>query len=108
MAQKNHPDSLVKVLISIFQFGLLLIGLIGLSVEFFKDDGGLRQLLSKMMDSSLGLFWIPIVIAVLYLLNRWLSGKVEGKNTSRGNFPLYAMMAIGAFFVYQLLTTGSF
>jgi membrane protein insertase Oxa1/YidC/SpoIIIJ len=61
-----------------------------------------------MFASSLGMASIPIVIAVLYILNRWMSTSDGKASSGKGNLPLYIMMAIGAFFLYRLITTGSF
>ncbi|MGZ8252536.1 MAG: hypothetical protein ACXW1P_08530 [Methylophilaceae bacterium] len=109
--EKNRdikPDTLLKTITSVASVALLMVGIIGIAVEFFRDDGWLRQLLSKMLDSNMGLASIPVIIVALYLLNRWASSAADGKASSRGNLPLYIMMAIGAFFLFRLITTGDF
>jgi hypothetical protein len=111
MAKRNSnsskPDSLLATLAAVGRFGLMIIGLIGLSVEIFRDNGWLHQLLGKLFSSSLSLAAIPIAILVIYLVNRWLSAS-DGKASVKGDLPLYFMMAIGAFFLFNLITTGSF
>ncbi|HSH72942.1 MAG TPA: hypothetical protein VK974_07785 [Methylophilaceae bacterium] len=109
--EKNRnlkPDTLVKTITSIASVALLLVGVIGIAVQFFRDDGWLRQLLSKMLDSNMGLASIPLVILVLYFINRWASSAADGKASTRGNLPLYIMMLIGAFFLFRIITTGDF
>jgi len=108
MPKDERPDSLRKIMISFIQFGLILIGLIGIAIEFFRDDGWLKQAISKMANSSLGLFSFPLLFVVLFLLNKWISGKTDGKANERGNLPMYLMMAIGVYFLFNILTTGSF
>jgi len=108
MAEQKHPDSLAKVMVALFQVGLVLVGLIGLSVEFFRDNGILKQTLNKMLNSSLGLWSIPLAILALYILNKWINSQSSGKASKRGNLPMYLMMAIGAFFTFRLITTGGF
>jgi len=109
--EKNRdikPDTLLKTITSIASVALLLVGIIGIAVQFFRDDGWLRQLLSKMFNSNMGLASIPVLILVLYLINRWASSAADGKASTRGNLPLYIMMLIGAFFLFRLITTGDF
>jgi len=108
MFNDDKPDSLKKVLVSVAQFGLMLIGLIGISIEFFRDNGWLKQIITKMANSPLGLFSFPLLFVALFLLNKWMSGKTDGKASARGNLPMYLMMAIGAYFVFNIVTTGSF
>jgi hypothetical protein len=107
MTELNKQDSVFTTLAAVGRLGLMLIGLIGLSVEIFRDKGWLKQLLGKMLDSPLGLASFPIAIVILYLLNLWLSGASNGK-VAKGDFPMYFMMAVGAFFLYELITTGTF
>ncbi|MEO8417555.1 MAG: hypothetical protein ABI475_02380 [Methylophilaceae bacterium] len=103
----NRPDSLLFTVAAIGRVGLVIIGLIGLSVEIFRDNGWLKQLLGKLFSSSLGLVIIPIAIIVIYFVNQWLSSASDGKASARGDLPLYLMMAIGAFFLLNLITKGS-
>ena len=107
-SDSNKPDSLLATVAAVGRIGLVIIGLIGLSVEIFRDNGWLKQLISKLLASSLGLAAIPIAILVLYIANRWLSSGSDGKASAKGDLPLYLMMAVGAFFLFNLITTGSF
>ncbi|HSH97844.1 MAG: hypothetical protein ACAH07_10420 [Methylophilaceae bacterium] len=108
MFKDDRPDSLKKIIISVIQFGLMLIGLIGIAIEFFRDNGLLQQIISKMANSPIGLFSFPLLFVVLFLINKWMSGKTDGKASERGNLPMYLMMGIGAYFVFNIVTTGSF
>jgi hypothetical protein len=108
MSEQNKPDNLLDTLAAVGRIGLVLIGLIGLSVEMFRDNGWLKQLLNKIFDSSMGFVYVGVGIAVIYFLNRWMATS-DGKATSgKGDLPLYIMMGIGAFFLFHLITTGAF
>ena len=107
MDKESKPDNLLSTLAAVGRIGLMLIGVVGIAVEMFRDNGWLKQLLNKMFASTMGLASIPIAIAVLYFLNRWMSTSDGKANGGKGNLPLYIMMAIGAFFLYRLITTGS-
>ena len=101
------PDTLIQTLASVGRVILMLIGIVGIAVGLFQDDGWLKQSLNKMADSSLGLGWIAVIIVLLFILSRWMNSP-SGKANARGNLPMYLMMLIGAFFLFRLVTTGSF
>ncbi len=107
MSEQNKPDNLISTLAAVGRIGLMLIGLIGIAVEIFRDDGLLKQLLGKIFSSSMGIVYVVVGIAVLYFLNRWMSTSDGKASSGKGDLPLYVMMAIGAFFLYRLITTGS-
>ncbi|MEQ1488323.1 MAG: hypothetical protein ABL920_07495, partial [Methylotenera sp.] len=52
---------------------LMLIGLAGLAMELFRDDGWLKKGLGKLFESTTNMMFIPVIIFVLWLLNRWMS-----------------------------------
>ncbi len=109
--QKNKdikPDTLLQTIVSVGRLILVLLGIIGIAIEFFKDDGWLKQTLSKMLNSDIGLWWILIVAVILYLFNRWMNSVSMGKASKRGDLPLNVMMLVGAFFLYRIITTGGF
>jgi len=105
--EESKPDSLLSTLAAIGRFGLMLLGIIGISVEIFRDNGWLKQLIGKAFASPGTLLLIPLAIGVLYLLNKVITDGA-GKASKKGDIPLYIMMAIGAFFLYRIITTGSF
>jgi hypothetical protein len=52
---------------------------------------------------------LPLLLLAGYLLNRWLhSADDDSKNNRVGDYMMYLMMVIGAFFIFNLVTTGSF
>lgn len=110
--EKNEnirPDTLMKTLAAIGQIALVLIGLVGISVEFFRDNGILKQFLGKMFSTSTSMVVsLVLIIAVLYLINRWSSSAVDGNASKRGNLPMNLMMIIGVYFLFRLVTTGAF
>ena len=107
MAERKQADSLLDTIFAVGRFGLMLIGIIGISVEIFRDDGWLKQLIGKAFASPGTLLLIPLAIGVLYLLDKVITN-AAGTASKKGDIPLYIMMAIGAFFLFRLITTGSF
>lgn len=105
--EDSKPDSLLSTLAAVSRFGLMLLGIIGISVEIFRDNGWLKQLIGKAFTSPGTLLLIPLAIGALYLLNKVITD-AAGAGSKKGDIPLYLMMAIGGFFLYRIVTTGSF
>ena len=108
MNKETRPDSLIATLQAAGEISLVLIGLVGLSVEVFSDQGWFKQLVDKMLYSPMGLLFIPVAVLFVFLLNRWMVSPSAGKESGRGNLPLYVMMAVGAYYLIRLISRGSF
>lgn len=107
--QKNiKPESIIETILASIRLGLCLLGIIGLSVETFRDDGWLKRALSSLINSESVLIAVPLIFIGLFLLNRLMSAPTDGKSTVIGDLPLYLMMGIGIFFLFKLITTGGF
>lgn len=101
------PESLLGNLAAIGKMLLMIVGIIGIALEFFKSDGVLSTILSKLFQSTTTMLFIPVIIFVLWLLNRIMSSNKKGETNKSGDLPMYIMMAIGAFYLFRLITTGS-
>lgn len=105
--ENKKADSTLDTVLSVGRVGLMLLGIIGIAVEIFREDGLLKRWLKSLFSSTEGLVTGLVIAVVLYIFWRWLNAAPDGKATKRGDIPLYAMMAVGAFFLYRLITTGS-
>ncbi len=103
-----EADTLLKTIMSFAGIVLLIIGLVGIAMEFFKDEGWLKTAFAWLFDSTTHMMFIPVIIFVLWLLNRWMSSAAIGEKKKSGDLPMYIMMAVGAFYVFRLITTGGF
>jgi len=110
MAKPNNskPDTPLKTIIASVQIGIMLLGIIGIAVEIFRDQGVIRQWLTKLFSSGGSLAGGLIIVFLLYLFWRWLNSAPKGTRSRRGDIPMYLMMGVGLFFLFRLLTTGSF
>lgn len=107
---EDKPESLMHVLKAGAMFGLVVIGIIGTSIAFFSEGGLLGKIFEKVTNFEGDLLVIaPITLLFLYFVKVWFE-KTTGKSSAEvmGNMALYIMMAIGLFFLYQLISTGSF
>ncbi|HSI94801.1 MAG TPA: hypothetical protein VK938_01820 [Methylophilaceae bacterium] len=107
----QRPESLISVLKAGAQFILMIMGIIGLAILIFSEDGWLATFVGKLtqIDSFGSLLIIPLAIIAIYVARVWFE-KTFAKSSAAviGNLAMYVMMAIGAFFLFRLLSTGSF
>jgi hypothetical protein len=94
-------ESKLSVLIAIVRMGLVIAGIIGIAMEMFRENGWLSKLLNKLFESTTTMMFIPVIIFVLWLLNRWISSPNKSETKKSGDFPMYIMMAIGAFYLFS-------
>ena len=87
---------------------LMLIGIAGIAMEFFKDGGWLKTALAWLFESTTHMMFIPVIILAGWLFNHFISTSAKGEKKKSGDIPMYIMMAIGAYYVYRFVTTGGF
>jgi len=108
---KEKPESSLSVIKAGAQFILMILGIIGLAILIFSDEGLLMSLGGQLtqIDSFGTLMMIPLGIVAIYVAKVWFE-KSLGKSSAAvlGNLAMYVMMAVGAFFLFRLITTGSF
>jgi hypothetical protein len=102
-----NPESKLSVLAAMVRMGLMLLGIAGIATEFFNDDGVLKKVLGKLFESSTSMMMIPVIVFVLWLLNRWMSSASKSETKKSGDVPMYLMMLVGAYYLFRLVTTGS-
>ena len=103
-----QPESKFSVFLATLRMGLMLIGIAGIAMEFFKEGGWLKTLLGKLFESKASMMMIPVIIFVLWLLNRWMSSGSLSETKKSGDLPMYVMMFVGAIYLFRLITKGSF
>ena len=103
-----HPESKLSVLLAVIRMVLMGFGLVGISLELFREGGWLSQLMSKVFESTTTMLLIPLIIFALWLLNRWVSTPNKSETKKSGDMPMYIMIAIGVYYIYRIFTTGTF
>ena len=74
----------------------------------FREDGWLKTGLAKLFESTTSMMLIPVIIFALWLLNRWITSPNKSETSKSGDLPMYLMMATGTYYLFRLITTGSF
>lgn len=106
-----RPDSLLSVILSGGQLLLVVIGLIGISFEFFRDKGWLKQSLSAIMNTSNSTLMMVLPVALLAFLvgKSWMSSHGERESSNMiADIMLYVMMLVGAWVIFKFVTEGGF
>jgi len=102
------PDTLIQTIASVGSIIMMFIGIIGIALELFKDEGWLKTALAWLFDSTTHMMFIPVIGLAMWLLNRWFSTPSKSETKKSGNIPMYLMMLVGAYYVYRIITTGGF
>lgn len=103
-----NPESKLSVLLAVIRMVLMGLGLIGVSLDLFREGGWLSKLMDKVFESTTTMLLIPVIILALWVLNRWLSTPNKSETKKSGDIPMYVMMVIGIYYIYRIITTGSF
>ena len=104
-----QADSLTNTLKSVGSLLLLLLGLVGIAMELFKEGGWLKSTFSWLFESGSHMIFIPVIIFVLWFLNRIISSTPDKNEIKKsGNLPMYIMMGLGAYYLFRLIMTGGF
>lgn len=98
-----RPESLMQTVVSVISMVLMLIGIIGIAIDFFKEDSWIKNTLAYLFQSTTTMLLIPLIAVVLWLLNRVISSPNKGQKKNSGNLPMYLMMVVGAYYIYQFL-----
>lgn len=105
----EKPESVLSVIKAGTQFVLMVFGIVGLAILIFSGDGLLATMGGKLLDlDSRAFVGIALALVAFYVAKIWFE-KTFGKSSAAvaGSLAMYLMMAVGAFFLYRLLTTGS-
>lgn len=108
--QKTHkPETMLSTVLAFIQVGLVVVGLIGVSIRLFSDKGWLQQWLNSLMRAELARTIIVglLIFVAGYLLKNWMDSG-DGKQGIIADALLYLMMVIGIYFVYNFIASGGF
>lgn len=101
-----RPDSIWKILQALATLALMVCGFIGIAVHIFGGDYRPADLLAWIVASPFNIGLIAIGLLILFTFHRYITHISTQKRQLASNLPVYAMMLLGAYFIYQLISTG--
>jgi Kef-type K+ transport system membrane component KefB len=101
-----RPDSGWKILQALLTLALVICGLLGIAVHLFSNESGPADWLQWLMASPMNIVIAVATLLALFVFHRYISHLTNQQRRSASDFPVYVMMLLGAYFLYQLLTTG--
>lgn len=110
LKSNKKPDNLLSVILSVGQMLLVLTGLVGIAIQFFRDKGWLKTWLSKLMNTSMSTLVIalPVMLLGYLIVQAWMDSHSERESSNMiADIMLYVMMLVGAWFIYNFLTAGA-
>ncbi len=88
--------------------GLVVLGVGGLVYKLLNPDGWLSDWLGGLWAKSPGLVWVVgFVGAAVVIFGKHVYDRNPRGNSTRGNLVVYAFLALGLFFFFKLVVTGS-
>jgi hypothetical protein len=100
-------SSMLEDAFAVAMVGLTLLGVAGLVFKSFNPQGWISKLLDGLWQKSPGLVWLAgIGLAALIIVGKHYYDRTPS-NTRSGNFIAYAFVALGMFFFFKLIVTGS-
>jgi hypothetical protein len=88
--------------------GLVVLGVGGLVYKLLNPDGWLSEWLGRLWNKSPGLVWaVGFIGAAVVILGKHAYDRNPRGNATRGNLVVYAFLALGLFFFFKLVVTGS-
>jgi len=102
------PNSKLETFKAFVSFGLTILALVGITVDMFKGEDFFKSIFADTFKSTESMLIIPVVAVVLWFLNKMMSSPSAEKQNKLTNLPLYILMAIGAYYLFRLITTGGF
>ena len=95
------PDTLLQTISSVVSMLLMVVGIIGIATDFFREDSWIINMFAFFFESTAKMLLLPVVIFILWLINRWISSPNKDKKKKSGNLPMYIMILVGIYYVYK-------
>jgi hypothetical protein len=88
--------------------GLVVLGVGGLVYKLLNPDGWLSDWLGRLWARSPGLVWVAGFLgAAVVIFGKHVYDRNPRGDSARGNLIAYAFLALGLFFFFKLIVTGS-
>ncbi|MDR2874867.1 MAG: hypothetical protein LBV44_02920 [Methylobacillus sp.] len=113
-APRGRPESLITTLKAIAMIGLIGLGIVGLAITLFGENGVADDLFTRLMDpkSRVSIASLIVPVALVLILTYIIKNQVRRSSEKSlaevlGSMAMYAMMCVGLYFLYHLITVGT-
>ncbi len=106
--RRDAPNNVLADVGSIAVLVLILIGLVGLAYRALRPGGWLGSTLDYFWEKSPGLVWLIAFATVIALAVGKRAFFPTRQRQAQSDLFLYVGLALGVFFLFKLLVTGSF
>jgi hypothetical protein len=111
----RSPRSLAQILrgaledsLAVAVVGLVVLGVGGLVYKLLSPQGWLTGWLGELWNSSPGLVWlVAFGGAIAVILGKHFYDRNPHGRSNRGNLIVYGFLALGLFFFFKLIVSGS-
>jgi ABC-type dipeptide/oligopeptide/nickel transport system permease subunit len=99
---------ILVVLEALITLILVLVAIVGIAYHSFREDGWVSQGFGKITDAYLNypLIAIAVTIAAFFGYRAWNNRKKRGVRTKFFDYVIYAMMAVGIYFIGRYVVNG--
>lgn len=101
-----RPDGPRQIVQALLTLGLMVCAFIGIAVHVFGSNQGPMDWVQWIMASMLNMVLTAAGVLAMFAFHRYITHISTQQRRSASNFPVYAMMLLGAYFIYRLISTG--
>jgi hypothetical protein len=89
---------------------LVLVAIVGLAYHGFREGGLVAQGFGKITSAYVNypLAALAATITIFFAYRAWRDRKVRGTRTKAFDYVIYALMALGIYFIGHYIITGQF
>lgn len=89
---------------------LVLVAIVGIAYHSFREGGLIAQGFGKITSAYVSYPISALVITILafFAVRAWRNRKLHGTRTRDFDYVIYAMMALGIYFIGHYVITGEF
>ena len=89
---------------------LVVVAIAGVAYHSFREEGWVSQGFGKISAAYINhpLIALAVTIAAFFAFRAWRNRKIRGERTKFFDYVVYALMAVGIYFVGHYTLTGQF
>jgi hypothetical protein len=99
---------ILVVLEALVTLALVVVAIVGISYHSFREGGWLAQGFGKLTDAYVNypLIAVAITIAGIFGFRAWRNRNIRGARTKFFDYVIYALMAVGIYFIGRYIVLG--